>query len=202
MQPSLDGQSQVKTLGEYLELAAQAHGHICAGQVLGVRLAMLGLRELGIEDPIAERKRLLTYVEIDRCVTDAVALVANCRLGKRALKFRDWGKVAATFVDLKTGRAVRIAAKESSKQAAREMFPELEKELGQQKAYAALSDEVLFDKKWVKVDVPPEDLPGFKSARVVCAECGEGINFKREVLQSGRSLCRSCAGERYYASIP
>jgi formylmethanofuran dehydrogenase subunit E len=191
----------MKTLSQYLELAAQAHGHICAGQVLGVRLAMLGLRELGIEDPIADRKRLVTYVEIDRCVTDAVALVANCRLGKRALKFRDWGKVAATFVDLKTGRAVRIAANESSKQAAREMFPELEKEAGQQKAYAALSDEVLFDKKWVQVDVPPEDLPGFKSARTVCAECGEGINFKREVLQGGRSLCRSCAGERYYTPI-
>src|SRR5438874_5845259 len=92
----------VKSLAEYLELATRAHGHLCAGQVLGVRLAMLGLRELGIDDPIAERKRLVTYVEIDRCVTDAVAVVANCRLGKRALKFRDWGKVAATFVDLQT----------------------------------------------------------------------------------------------------
>ena len=191
----------MKSLAEYLELAAQAHGHICAGQVLGVRLAMLGLRELGIDDPIAERKRLVTYVEIDRCVTDAVALVANCRLGKRALKFRDWGKVAATFVDLQTGRAVRIAARESSKQAAREMFPELEKEPGQQKAYAALSDDVLFDKRWVKVDVLPEDLPGFKGPRVVCAECGEGINFKREVTKDGRLLCRSCAGESYFSSL-
>jgi len=159
---------------------------------------MLGLRELGIEDPIAERKRLVTYVEIDRCVTDAVALVANCRLGKRALKFRDWGKVAATFVDLKTGRAVRIAARESSKQAARDMFPELEKEAGQQKAYAQLSDEILFDKKWVKVEVQPEDLPGFKGPRVICAVCGEGINFKREVVRDGRTLCCSCAGESYY----
>jgi formylmethanofuran dehydrogenase subunit E len=153
---------------------------------------------LELEDPIAERKRMVTYVEIDRCVTDAVALVANCRLGKRALKFRDWGKVAATFVDLQTGRAVRIAAKESSKQAAREMFPEMDKDAGQQKAYAALSDEVLFDKQWVRVRVQPEDLPGFKGPRVVCAECGEGINFKREVLAQGRTLCRGCAGERYY----
>lgn len=190
--------TDMKTLAEYLELAAQAHGHLCAGQVLGVRLAMLGLRELGIEDPVAERKRLVTYVEIDRCMTDAVALVANCRLGKRALKFRDWGKVAATFVDLKTGRAVRIAAKESSKLVAHEMFPQLEKETGQQKAYAQLSDDILFDKKWVKVSVQPEDLPGFKGPRVVCAECGEGINFKREVLKDGRNLCRSCAGESYY----
>src|ERR1700720_2497123 len=146
----------MKTLHDYLELAAVAHGHICAGQVLGVRLAMLGIRELGL-DPIAERKRIVTYVEIDRCVTDAVALVANSRLGKRALKFRDWGKVAATFCDLQTGRAVRIAAKESSKQAARDMFPELGKEAGQQKAYAQLADEILFDRQWVKVEVQPED---------------------------------------------
>ena len=191
----------MKSLSEYLELAAIAHGHLCAGQVLGVRLAMLGLEELGIDDPIADRKRIVTYVEIDRCVTDAVALVANCRLGKRALKFRDWGKVAATFCDMQTGRAVRIAAKESSKQAARELFPELPREEGQQKAYAQLSAAVLFTKEWVKVEIHPEDLPGFKGPRIACAECGEGINFKREVVLNGRTLCRSCAGEKYYSSL-
>lgn len=191
----------MKSLEEYLELAAVTHGHLCAGQVLGVRLAMLGLRELGIDDPIAERKRIVTYVEIDRCMTDAIALVANCRLGKRALKFRDWGKVAATFVDLTSGRAVRIAAKESSKRAALEMFPEMDKDAGEQRAYAALSDDSLFDLQWVKVEVKAEDLPGFKGPRVVCAECGEGINFKREVLREGRTLCRSCAGGRYYTPL-
>jgi formylmethanofuran dehydrogenase subunit E len=191
----------VKTLNEYLQLAAVAHGHLCAGQVLGVRLAMLGLRELGITDPIAERKRIVTYVEIDRCMTDAIGLVANCRLGKRALKFRDWGKVAATFVDLPTGRAIRIAAKESSKQIARDMFPDMSKDAGQQKAYAELSEDVLFEKKWVKVEVKPEDLPGYKGPRVVCAECGEGINFGREVPQGGRTLCRGCAGETYYSQL-
>src|SRR3984957_8971636 len=191
----------MKTLDEYLELAAVAHGHLCAGQVLGVRLAMLGLQELGIDDPIAERKRIVTYVEIDRCVTDAVALVSNCRLGKRALKFRDWGKVASTFVDLQTGRAVRVAAKESSKQAAREMFPEMSKDAGQQQAYAALSDDVLFDKQWVQDEEQPEEIPGFKGPRAVCDECGEGITFTRELLVDGRTLCRACAGERYYEEL-
>ncbi|HXM17030.1 MAG TPA: FmdE family protein [Candidatus Eremiobacteraceae bacterium] len=191
----------MKTLDEYLQLAAVAHGHLCAGQVLGVRLAMLGLRELGITDPIAERKRIVIYVEIDRCMTDAIGLVANCRLGKRALKFRDWGKVAATFVDLQTGRAIRIAAKESSKEIARNMFPDMTKDAGQQKAYAELSEEVLFDKKWVKVEVKAHDLPGYKGPRVVCAECGEGINFAREVLQNGRTLCRACAGDTYYFQL-
>jgi formylmethanofuran dehydrogenase subunit E len=192
----------MKSLAEYLDLATVAHGHLCAGQVLGVRLALYGLRELGIDDPIAERKRIVTFAEIDRCVTDAVALVANCRLGKRALKFRDWGKVAATFCDLQTGRAIRVSAKESSKQAARELFPEMDREHGQQKAYAQLPDDVLFDKQWVKVEIHPEDLPGFKGPRVVCAKCGEGINFKREIVRDGLTLCRGCAGEdRYYAAL-
>jgi formylmethanofuran dehydrogenase subunit E len=111
------------SLEEYLREAEVAHGHLCAGQVLGVRMAMLGLQKLGIEDPRGrDRKRLVTFVEIDRCATDAVAVVTGCRLGKRALKFRDWGKVAATFVDVSAGRAFRIAARESSKALARSLI--------------------------------------------------------------------------------
>lgn len=192
----------MKTLDEYLGLAGQAHGHICAGQILGVRLAMLGMREIGIEDPERERKRFVTYVEIDRCATDAVALVTGCRLGKRSLKFLDWGKMAATFVDLQTGRGMRIAAREDSKARAEEMFPELDKEHAQQKAYRVLSDEELFDKSPVRVEVRAEDLPGFKAPRVVCEKCGEGINFKREVVVAGRTLCRGCAGSSYFSPLP
>src|SRR5512141_2685679 len=115
----------MQTLDDYLREAEIAHGHLCAGQVLGVRMAMLGLQKLGLEDPRGkDRKRLVTFVEIDRCATDAIAVVTGCRLGKRALKFRDWGKVAATFVDQETGRAVRVAARESSKALARQMHPE------------------------------------------------------------------------------
>src|SRR5438874_13618852 len=106
----------MKTLDQYLAEAEQAHGHLCAGQVLGVRLAMLGLEKLGIEDPRGkDRKRLVTFVEIDRCATDAIAVVTGCRLGKRALKFRDCGKLAATFIDVESGKAVRMAARESAK---------------------------------------------------------------------------------------
>src|SRR5208337_1164290 len=114
----------LKSFDELLRDAEKAHGHLCAGQVLGVRMAMLGLELLGLDDPHGkDRKRLITYVEIDRCMTDAIGVVTGCRLGKRALKFRDWGKVAATFVDLESGKAVRIAARESSKALARQMHP-------------------------------------------------------------------------------
>ena len=187
-------------LTAYEKLAEQAHGHLCAGQILGIRMALFGIRLLGLDDPAgADRKRLVTFVEIDRCVTDAIPVVTGCRLGKRALKFRDFGKVAATFCDLRDDRAVRVAARESAKVRARELFPEIESKNQQQMtAYRVMSDEELFEVQWVRVRIGPEDLPGYKAPRVVCAECGEGINFKREVMRDGRALCRSCAGESYY----
>lgn len=190
----------MKSLDEYLRDAELAHGHLCAGQVLGVRLAMLGLQKLGIDDPHGkDRKRLVTFVEIDRCATDAVAVVTGCRLGKRALKFRDWGKVAATFVDVNNGKAIRIAAKESSKTLARQMHPEIaDKNQQQMLAYREISDDDLFTTQWVKVTLPPEEFPGYKGERVVCEACGEGINFRREVRHDGKVLCRACAGECYY----
>ena len=196
------------SLDEYLLEAERAHGHLCAGQVLGVRLAMLGLQKLGIEDPRGkDRKRLVTFVEIDRCATDAIAVVTGCRLGKRALKFRDWGKMAATFVDLAPAgaaadheyRAIRIAARESSKKLAREMHPEItDKNQQQMLAYREMPEDDLFTKQWVKVDLAAEEFPGYKGDRIVCAECGEGINFRREVLRGGIVLCQACAGEKYY----
>lgn len=161
---------------------------------------MLGLRKLAIDDPLGkDRKRLVTFVEIDRCATDAVAVVTGCRLGKRALKFRDWGKVAATFVDVEAGKAIRIAAKESSKELARRLHPEIpDKNQQQMRAYRELSDDDLFTEQWVKVDLPPEEFPGYKGERVVCQVCGEGINFRREIRREGKILCRACAGESYY----
>ena len=187
-------------LDDYLREAEQAHGHLCAGQVLGVRMAMLGLEKLGIDDPRGkDRKRLITVVEIDRCATDAIGVVTGCRLGKRALKFRDFGKMAATFVDLSTGKAVRIAAKESSKALTRNMHPEIENKNQQQMlAYREMPAEDLFAIEWVKVTLPAEDFPGYKGDRIVCSNCGEGINFRREIVRDGKNFCRACAGERYY----
>ena len=189
-------------LPAYERLAEQAHGHLCAGQILGLRMALCGLHLLGIDDPSgSDRKRLVTFVEIDRCMADAIPVVTGCRLGKRALKFRDFGKVAATFCDLRDGRAVRIAALESAKTRAREMFPDIENRNQQQmQAYRIMRDDDLFAAQWVRVTVGPEDLPGYK-ARVTCEQCGEGIAFRREVLCGGRTLCRACAGESYYQPL-
>lgn len=188
-----------------LKQAEMAHGHLCAGQILGVRMAMYGCKLLGIDDPRGkDRKRLVTYVEIDRCATDAIGVVTGCRLGKRALKFRDWGKMAATFVDLQEDKAVRLAARESSKELARRMYPEIENKNQQQmRAYRELSDGDLFEERWVKVVIEAKEFPGYKGERVACDICGEGINYDRFVERGGKRLCLSCAfpEERYYQPL-
>lgn len=195
----------MQTMDELLTEAEAAHGHLCAGQVLGVRMAMLGCARLDIDDPRGkQRKRLVTFVEIDRCATDAIAVVTGCRLGKRALKFRDWGKMAATFVDVESGCAIRVAARESSRHAARELHPEIDNKNKQQMlAYRELADDVLFTEERVRVALGAREFPGYKSERVLCAVCGEGINYERYVLQGGDKLCHGCAEptQRYYQPL-
>jgi formylmethanofuran dehydrogenase subunit E len=205
---------------DLLRQAEIAHGHLCAGQILGVRLALLGCQRLGITEPrTTERKRLVTFVEIDRCATDAIAVVTGCRLGKRALKFRDWGKMAATFVDLAspitalseqpdaipTYKGIRIAALESSKQRARELYPNIENKNQQQMlAYREMPEADLFDEQWVSVPLHPREMPGYKSPRISCAICGEGINYDRNIVDpDGLILCPSCAlpEARYYQPL-
>ncbi|TAN40377.1 MAG: formylmethanofuran dehydrogenase [Nitrospirae bacterium] len=185
-----------RLLGE----SARIHGHLCPGQVLGVKMSMLGLREIGISDPKGkDRKSLIVFVEMDRCATDAVQSVTGCSLGHRTMKFMDYGKMAATFLNLKTGKAVRVIAKEESRQRAKGYFPEIEnKYTAQLKAYKIMPDAELFDLMAVTVSIPPEDMPGRPLDRVTCDACGEQVQDMREVSKDGRTLCRPCAGPGYY----
>lgn len=184
-----------------LQVATEQHGHLCAGQVLGVRMAMRGLSELGI-NPDLERKRLIVYVEIDRCAADAVASVTGCSLGKRTLKFADYGKMAATFVDTQTDRAVRIVALDSARERAQAYTrADVSKGEAQLLAYQAMPDAELFNVQNVRVEISKFDQPGHPLSRVPCASCGEGINDGREITREGKALCRACAGNAYYECL-
>ena len=195
----------MRTIEAYLEDAAAAHGHLCAGQVLGVRMALRGLSELQLDpDAKDDRQRLIVYVEIDRCATDAIASVTGCRLGRRTLKYVDYGKVAATFVDVPTGRAVRVLARDEARNLAKAhaVGTGLTKHEAQLRAYQVMSEKDLLVVMPVQVDLPTEDMPGRTLRRVTCNSCGEGINDAREVIVEGRTLCRSCAGGGYYRVLP
>jgi formylmethanofuran dehydrogenase subunit E len=176
------------------------HGDLCAGIVLGTRMAILGLTAIGIDDPKGgDRKNLIVYVETDRCASDAILAVTGCHPGKRTMKILDHGKMAATFINLKTGKAVRVVAKnkEGNKVLTRE---EIEKS-PYTEAYAMMPAEDLFETMNVRVELKPEDMPGKPLRTVTCESCGERVMDMREERRDGRVLCRPCASGRTYYTI-
>lgn len=180
------------------------HGHVCPGQLLGVRMATLGCLLTGISDPRGtDRKKLLVWVEIDRCVTDAICAVTGVRLGKRSLKYLDYGKVAATFLNLSEDLSVRIVAKDESRKLADALFPEVSsKKERQMLTYRKASDAELFKTERVSIELNELEMPGSPKSRFLCELCAEGINDGREVLDAlGRKVCRACAFGTFYRSL-
>jgi len=188
---------------ELLEKSTKIHGHICAGQVIGVRMSMIGLREIDIADPRgADRKKLYILVEIDRCATDAIQSVTGCSLGKRSLKWLDYGIMAATFVNLESGKAVRITAREESRELAKKYMPEIGNKYQQQlDAYRIMPEEELYKIEQVELTIPKEDMPGRPLGRVQCDNCADWVQDKRAIDQDGQTLCKSCAFGRYYKVV-
>jgi formylmethanofuran dehydrogenase subunit E len=188
------------TFDRLLEESVRTHGHLCPGQVLGVRMSICGLRNVGVEDPKgSDRKKLIVFVEIDRCATDAIQSVTGCSLGKRTMKFMDYGKMAATFLNLETAKTIRVIAREESREKARSYFPEIQdKYKAQIEAYRIMRDDELFEVSEVSVSIRPEDMPGRPLKRIRCEECGEYVQDIKEVNVGKRLLCRSCASGSYY----
>ncbi|GAB6146305.1 FmdE family protein [Desulfocicer niacini] len=194
----------MKSFKALLESSAIAHGHLCAGQVVGVRMAMLGCRLVGIEDPTSPefKKKLIVYVEMDRCATDAIGSVTGCRLGKRTMKFKDYGINAATFVNLETRKAVRIVSTEASRELVKRYAPEETHHYQQQlKGYKIMPENELFDVQWVTVDLPDQDMPGPPRTHATCNRCGQVVRDSREVVVEKETLCRICAGKGYFKPV-
>jgi len=191
----------MKSFDALLAESVERHGHLCAGQVIGVRMAMLGCRLVGIDDPKAPhlRKKLIVYVEIDRCATDAIESVTGCRMGKRSLKFKDFGINAATFVNLDTRVAYRIVSTETSRDAAKEFAPGEDNPRRQQlEGYKRMPDDLLFDVQRVGVNLPEWEMPGPPRRHAVCSRCGQMVRDGRETHLGNETVCRPCAGESYF----
>ena len=184
-----------------LNSSAQAHGHLCPGQVVGVRMAMLGCRLIGLDEPRShdQIKKLIVYVEMDRCTADAVAHVTGVKLGRRSLKFMDFGIMAATFVNLETSQAFRVVSTEGARNLAAAYAPEIPEKYPQQlEAYKRMPDSVLFRVQQVEVDIQDADMPGPTRYKVTCSKCGQVVRDRREVMQDGRTLCKPCASKAYF----
>ena len=191
----------MKPFEELLISSAEAHGHLCPGQAVGVRMAMLGCRLLGFDEPTRhdQIKKLLVYVEMDRCAADAVAHVTGVKLGRRSLKFANYGIMAATFLNLDTGEAYRVISTEESRDLASFYAPEIsEKKDRQLIAYCRMPDAVLFRVQQVSVPVSDADLPGPTRYKAVCSRCGQVVRDRREVMVDGLPRCRPCAEGAYF----
>ena len=193
--------TSVQTFEDLLAGSVAAHGHLCPGQVVGVRLAILGCRLIGFEVPCPyhQLKKLIVFIEMDRCTGDAIAHVTGVKLGRRSLKFVDYGIMAATFINLETGKAYRVISTEEARDLAPfYAAPGLDKRGQQLEAYRVMPDSVLFRVQEVEVDLTPYDLPGPTRHKVACARCGQVVRDHREVIQNGLALCRPCAGGVYF----
>jgi formylmethanofuran dehydrogenase subunit E len=185
-----------------LKGSSETHGHLCPGQAVGVRMAMLGCRLIGLDEPTSrdQIKKLIVYVEMDRCTADAVAYATGVKLGRRSLKFMDFGIMAATFVNLETGKAFRIISTEESRDLAEAYAPEIaDKQARTLEAYKRMPDSVLFRVQQVTVAVPDEDMPGPTRFKATCSGCGQVVRDRREVIKDGRSFCKPCAGNAYFS---
>lgn len=188
-----------------LDEAVRFHGHLCGGQIIGVRMAMAGLRELDIKDPRGRQgKDLVIFVEVDRCASDAIISVTGRTPGKRSIKIRDYGKMAATFIDTRSDRAVRVNVRPDSDEKTRRIaqtdLPQKEEKEAYLAALAAMPEEDLLRIQAVSVELKPQDLPGKPLDTAACQKCGETVLDMRQVVLDGKVLCKPCArGSDYYA---
>jgi len=175
-------ETYVKKVGDY-------HGHICFGIAMGTKMSLAALKYLGL-DPNVKNKNLIVYAEIDRCMTDAIQVITGCTLGHRTLKYIDYGKFAATFINLTSNEAIRVTIRESCE------IKGSPEEVVQKMAQLPESEVVNIQK--VKVNISEMDMPGFPKKRAQCTVCGERIMDGREVKVDNRVLCRACAKGKYY----
>ncbi|CAG0987339.1 formylmethanofuran dehydrogenase subunit E [Anaerolineales bacterium] len=181
-----------------LEKSARDHSHLCPRQILGARLGLAGMTALGFDSP-PDKKRLLVITETDGCFADGLSAATNCTVGHRTLRVEDYGKTAATFVDVKTNRAFRVApALDIRQKAYQYALDEPRHYFAQMQAYQTMPDDEMFTVREVRLVASVEAIVSRPGVRVDCDVCGEEIMNEREVKHDGLTLCRACAHGGYY----
>jgi formylmethanofuran dehydrogenase subunit E len=194
-----------EVLAPLLAESGARHRHLCPRQVLGVRLGLGGLRALGLIDTNWQprfsnrRKQLLTLVELAGCGADGIAVATDCSVGARTLWVQDYGKMAATLVDVVREVAVRVAPQAEVRELAQRYAPGARSRWhAYLEAYHYMPDEVLIRVQPVRLHRAVSAILSRPGVRVDCDRCGEEIINEREIVRDGETLCRACAGECYY----
>lgn len=164
---------------------------------MGIRAGL----ELGFELPQTD-KVLIAFVETEGCTADGIGVATGCWVGRRTMFIIDHGKVAATFVDSRSGRAVRIVPHPDARSRTMVYAPQIADPWNRQlAAYQVMPDDELLKVEAVRLTLDLAALISDPGRRAICDECGEEINNGREVALDGRVLCRACAGQAYFVSL-
>lgn len=198
---AVDDAERSDDLDACLDKAAAGHRRLCPRQVLAVRMGRLAGSLLGLSLPRTDR-RLVAIMETDGCAADGVTAATGCTVGRRTLRIVDFGKVATTFVDTDTGRAVRIWPHPSARERALALRPEtLDPWQAMLDAYRILPLDALLCWRQVSLTTPIEVIMSRPGLHVPCERCGEEIMNGREVDVAGIRLCRGCADGQYWVTV-
>jgi len=194
----------MKDFHRLLKESTEVHGHMCPGQVIGIRMALLGCNLIGLNHPQKEDqiKKLIVYVEIDRCAADAIALATGAKLGRRSLKFMDYGIMAASFIHLESREAFRVISTEESREMSSVYAPEYSEKSQQQFwAYQRMPDKILFKVQEVSIPLSDYDFPGPTKRKAVCFGCGQVVRDHKEINKNGFTFCKPCAQGAYFKNV-
>ncbi len=103
-------QTQKQELAALVGKAAEFHGHLGPFLVIGVRMGLIGLRELGIEknDGNLRITAMLKDSVPFSCTIDGIQVATKCTIGNRKLRLIDSPGIAAEF-ELQHGSRVTVA---------------------------------------------------------------------------------------------
>jgi formylmethanofuran dehydrogenase subunit E len=105
-------QVEAKELDTLLERAVEFHGHLGPFLVLGLRMGILGLRELNVEggDRRVRVTAKLKYSIPFSCAVDGLQISTKCTIGNKKLTITDYTGVAADF-KLEDGKQATVIVK-------------------------------------------------------------------------------------------
>ena len=191
---------------DVIEQTIAFHGHSCPGLSIGIRAVELAVRELGRPEDI----EMVAVSETDMCGVDAIQFLTGCTYGKGNFLHRDYGKMAFSFYDRKSGKGLRLLLDPGARAGMDTEMGELMVRIADGKATdadlerldalrAELKDRFMHMDLEEMFQITPLQCGPPRPAQIlgslVCESCGESVMESRTRRFSGKTLCIPCFAE-------
>lgn len=185
------------------------HGHKCPYSVMGYRMGVIALRELGREKCFDHDVFVFSEMGVGHpqgCMQDGIQAATSATFGKGQMHKLYFGKVAATFYDPVNG-AVRILFRNEfmDKLGTHEFFKYRKQGIEPSQVPAEVVEDVIdmvlnaTDEELFKIErIPDFEFKPVPSSfnKIKCSICGEYV-FERYVrVMDSKLVCLQCSGHR------